>query len=88
MEPTTRTTLGIPGNGPNGSDNSPDSSGQIAISSNVFSAPLIGYSVSLPWLRAESNIDFANNWTKIIGNHTLKVGRRHPPCPRRSSARK
>jgi hypothetical protein len=66
--------LGIPGNGPNGSDNSPDSSGQIAISSNVFSAPLIGYSVSLPWLRAESNIDFANNWTKIVGNHTLKAG--------------
>ena len=36
--------------------------------------PLIGYSQSLPWLRAESNIDFANNWTKILGNHTLKAG--------------
>jgi hypothetical protein len=68
------TTLGIPGNGPNGSDNSPDSSGQIAISANVFGSPLIGYSVSLPWLRAESNIDFANNWTKILGNHTFKAG--------------
>jgi hypothetical protein len=67
-------TLGIPGNGPNGSDNSPDSSGQIAISPNIFSSPLIGYSVSLPWLRAESNIDFANNWTKIIKNHTIKGG--------------
>ena len=67
-------TLGIPGNGPNGSDNSPDSSGQIAIAANVFASPLIGYSVSLPWLRAESNIDFANNWTKILGNHTFKVG--------------
>ena len=28
----------------------------------------------MPWLRAESNIDFANNWTKIIGNHALKAG--------------
>ena len=36
--------------------------------------PLIGYSQSLPWLRAESNIDFANNWTMIVGNHTLKAG--------------
>ena len=68
------TTLGIPGNGPNGSDNTPTSSGQVAISANVFSGPLIGYSASLPWLRAESNIDFANNWTKILGNHTLKGG--------------
>ena len=68
------TTLGIPGNGPNGTDNTPTSSGQVAISANVFSGPLIGYSASLPWLRAESNIDFANNWTKILGNHTLKAG--------------
>jgi hypothetical protein len=68
------TTLGIPGNGPNGTDNTPTSSGQVAFSPNVFSGPLIGYSASLPWLRAESNIDFANNWTKILGNHTLKAG--------------
>jgi hypothetical protein len=68
------TTLGIPGNGPNGTDNTPTSSGQVAITANVFSGPLIGYSASLPWLRAESNIDFANNWTKILGNHTLKGG--------------
>jgi len=67
-------TLGIPGNGPNGTDNTPTSSGQVAFSANVFSSPLIGYSASLPWLRAESNIDFANNWTKILGNHTLKAG--------------
>ena len=36
--------------------------------------PLIGFSASLPWIRAETNIDFANTWTKIIGNHTLKFG--------------
>ncbi len=82
------TTLGIPGNGPNGTDQTPTSSGQVAFSANVFSRPLIGYSASLPWLRAESNIDFANNWTKILGNHTLKGRRRHPPRPRRSSAGK
>ena len=67
-------TLGIPGNGPNGTNNTPTTSGQVAFSVNNFSAPLIGYSASLPWLRAEANIDFANNWTKILGNHTLKAG--------------
>jgi TonB dependent receptor len=82
------TTLGIPGNGPNGTDNTPTSSGQVAFQLSNFAGnteyapgitpsttnPLIGYSQSLPWLRAESNIDFANNWTKILGNHTVKAG--------------
>jgi hypothetical protein len=75
-------TLGIPGNGPNGTDNVATSSGQVAFQVSNFAGngengtgnPLIGYSQSLPWLRAESNIDFANNWTKILGNHTLKAG--------------
>ena len=75
-------TLGIPGNGPNGTDAVPTSSGQVAFQVSNFagngelgtSNPLIGYSPSLPWLRAESNIDFANNWTKILGNHTIKAG--------------
>jgi hypothetical protein len=75
-------TLGIPGNGPNGTDNTPTSSGQVAFQvsniagngENGTSNPLIGYSQSLPWLRAESNIDFANNWTKILGNHAIKFG--------------
>jgi len=76
------TKLGIPGNGPNGTDNTPTSSGQVAFQVSNFanngengtSNPLIGYSQSLPWLRAESNIDVANNWTKILGNHTIKGG--------------
>ena len=67
-------TLGIPGNGPNGTNNTITSSGQIAVTANVFNSPVIGYSASLPWLRAESNIDFANNWTLVRGNHTFKVG--------------
>ena len=36
--------------------------------------PLIGYIGSLPWDRAEANIDFQNTWTKTIGNHTIKWG--------------
>jgi hypothetical protein len=74
-------TLGIPGNGPNGTDVVPTSSGQVAFQVFNFASngegtgnPLIGYSQSLPWLRAESNIDFANTWTKILGNHTFKGG--------------
>ncbi|MES2390950.1 MAG: carboxypeptidase regulatory-like domain-containing protein [Acidobacteriota bacterium] len=67
-------TLGIPGNGPNGTNNTATTSGQVAFSINTMSNPVIGYSASLPWLRAESNIDFANNWTRLIGNHTLKAG--------------
>jgi hypothetical protein len=75
-------TLGIPGNGPNGTDNTLTSSGQVAFQVSNFagngengtSSPLIGYSQSLPWLRAESNIDFANNWTKVLGNHSIKFG--------------
>jgi hypothetical protein len=44
-------------------------------SSNAFySFPLIGYSASLPWVRSEANIDLANTWTKVIGNHTIKFG--------------
>jgi len=39
-----------------------------------FSNPLIGFSASLPWIRSETNIDFANTWTKILGNHTVKFG--------------
>jgi hypothetical protein len=67
-------TLGFTSNGPNGTNANPTTSGQVAFNVPNFANPLIGYSASLPWLRAESNIDFANNWTKIIGNHQLKGG--------------
>jgi hypothetical protein len=66
------TTLGIPGVNISGQS---FTSGQVAITINGgFSSPLIGYSASEPWIRAESNIDFVNNWTKILGNHTFKFG--------------
>ena len=51
-------------------------SGQVGINiSDTFSSgPFIGYSASMPWIRAEANIDFVNNWTKILGNHTFRWG--------------
>jgi hypothetical protein len=66
--------LGIPGVNIN-----QFSSGQVGIFLTGFGQsgadnPLIGYSASVPWIRGESNIDFVNNWTKIIRNHTIKFG--------------
>jgi len=64
--------LGIPG-----VNLDPITSGIVGITianNRGFSNPLIGYSASLPWIRSETNIDFANTWTKIVGNHTVKFG--------------
>jgi hypothetical protein len=67
---TASQALGIPG-----VNLDPITSGIVGITINGgFSNPLIGYSASLPWVRAETNIDFANTWTKILGNHTVKFG--------------
>ncbi|MBS1798796.1 MAG: TonB-dependent receptor [Acidobacteria bacterium] len=64
------TALGIPGVNIN-----QFTSGQVGLSINGgFTGTLIGYSASVPWIRAEANIDFVNNWTKIVRNHTIKFG--------------
>ena len=64
------TAVGIPG-----VNISPFTSGQVGINiQNTFTQPLVGYSASLPWIRAEANVDAVNIWTKIIRNHTFKVG--------------
>ncbi len=64
------TKVGIPG-----VNISQFTSGQAQITINGgYSNPLIGYSASVPWVRAEANIDTVNNWTKIVGNHTFKWG--------------
>jgi len=63
------TNIGIPGVNIN-----PFSSGQVNINLGSFSQPTFGYSASLPWVRAETNIDFVNHWTYVAGNHTLKAG--------------
>ncbi len=67
---TTSQKLGIPG-----VNLDQITSGIVGVTINGgFSNPLIGFSASLPWIRSETNIDFANTWTKILGNHTIKFG--------------
>jgi hypothetical protein len=62
--------LGIPG-----VNLDPITSGIVGINLNGgYSGPLIGYSASVPWVRAEANIDIVNSWTKNLGNHTIKWG--------------
>lgn len=65
------TTAGIPGVNVAGQ---PFTSGQVGITLGSFSGPLIGYAASMPWVRAEANIDFVNNWTKTLKNHSIKFG--------------
>jgi len=50
------------------------SSGMVGISIGGYSSPLVGYSASVPWRRAEANIDLVNSWTKSLRNHTMKWG--------------
>ena len=64
------TTLGVPG--VNTGD--PFVSGMVGISVGNFSSPLIGYSASLPWIRAETNFVLVNTWTKTFSRHTIKWG--------------
>lgn len=63
------TAIGVPG-----VNVSPFNSGLVGIDVSGFSSPMVGYSPSTPWIRGETNIDAVNNWTKILGNHSLKVG--------------
>jgi hypothetical protein len=63
------TSLGIPG-----VNISQFNSGLVAINIGGFTAPLVGYSASLPWVRAEANIDLVDNVTKTHGNHTFTIG--------------
>lgn len=49
-------------------------SGLTNIDISGYSNPVVGYSLSLPWIRFETNWNFVNNWTKIKGNHTIKFG--------------
>jgi hypothetical protein len=50
------------------------SSGLTTISVGGYADPLLGYVNSIPWNRAETNIDLVSNWTKIHSNHTIKFG--------------
>lgn len=61
--------IGIPG-----VNLGPFTSGFVGIRINGYSNPITGYSASLPWERAEANIDMVNTWTKILHNHQIKWG--------------
>jgi hypothetical protein len=63
------TAIGVPG-----VNLGPFTSGFVGITINGYSSPLFGYSASLPWDRAEANIDFVNSWTKMLRNHQFKWG--------------
>ncbi len=65
----TADALGVPGiNG------IPWTSGPPQIALDNYGDPFIGFSASLPWIRAETNVLFTNTWTKMKGNHTIKFG--------------
>jgi hypothetical protein len=61
--------IGIPG-----INISPVTGGLTTINVDGFSNPLVGYSASLPWKKAETAFNFVGNWTVISGNHTVKWG--------------
>ena len=49
-------------------------SGLTNIDITGYSNPVVGYSLSLPWIRFETNWNFVNNWPKTTGKHTIKFG--------------
>ncbi len=68
------TAIGVPG-----VNTEPFTSGLVGICGTGFdggcgTSNLVGYSASLPWVRAETDISFVSNWNKIKGKHTLKWG--------------
>src|ERR1051325_2404879 len=50
------------------------SSGLSSMNISNYPNPLVGFAGSIPWNRAETNIDFVSNWTKLHSNHTIKFG--------------
>ncbi|HLJ17282.1 MAG TPA: TonB-dependent receptor [Bryobacteraceae bacterium] len=66
---TASTALGIPG-----VNLDAFTSGLTSVNIGGYSSPVVGYSINLPWIRSEANIDVVNNWTKTFGSHTLKWG--------------
>lgn len=50
------------------------SDGLTRIQINGFTAPVLGFSPSLPWDRGETTTNFLGTLTKLAGNHTIKMG--------------
>ncbi|WP_263382343.1 TonB-dependent receptor [Granulicella arctica] len=66
---TATTDLGIPGINTNQVN-----SGLVGINITGYSQPLLGYTPFVPSTNPETNIDVVNNWTKILGNHSIVFG--------------
>lgn len=49
-------------------------SGLTSINVDGYSNPIVGFAASLPWIRSETNFNWVTNWTKVLSNHTLKIG--------------
>lgn len=50
------------------------SAGLTRIQINGFTAPVLGFSPSLPWDRGETTSNTQATLTKLVGNHTIKFG--------------
>jgi len=66
---TSSTDVGIPG-----ANIDEFSSGLSRILIGGYTSPVLGFSPSLPWDRSEKTWNFATTVTKLLRNHTLKVG--------------
>ena len=66
---STSDQLGVPG-----VNTQPFTSGMVGIQVDDYSNPILGYSASMPWIRAETNIDFSDNISKTFSKHTLNFG--------------
>ena len=62
--------LGIP----NGNLGDKWTSGLAEVFVNGYDTPMIGINGCLPWRRASTNYEIANNWNKIAGTHVIKWG--------------
>jgi hypothetical protein len=53
---------------------SPATSGLSTIDITGYNAVLLGYNKNFPTLRGETHIDTVNDWTWILGKHSIKFG--------------
>ena len=71
---TVKGEIGVDIPGANLGDSNTSGMPCIVLTGNNGDNCLAGYSASLPWIRGETNLNVANNWTKSQGNHTFKWG--------------
>src|SRR6267378_4009770 len=71
---TVLSEIGIDIPGANLGDSNTSGMPCIVLTGNNGDNCLAGYSASLPWIRGETNLNVANNWTKNHSNHTFKWG--------------